>query len=107
MEMRITGNNVSISSALKTYTERRVRSAFDKALQPFNRVEVRLSDVNGTRGGLDKECGIRVVLHPVGVVFVRAMDRDAYATVDKAASRLRLAIARRVGRHRSLRRHQA
>jgi hypothetical protein len=39
--------------------------------------------------------------NPAGVVFVRARGGDAYATVDKAASRLRLAVARRVGRHRS------
>jgi ribosomal subunit interface protein len=104
MDMRMTGNNVSISAALKTYAERRLRSAVGTATQTFTEVEVRLCDVNGPRGGVDKECGIRVVLHEAGVIFVRASGEDAYATIDKAASRLRLAVARRVGRHRSIRR---
>src|SRR5688572_16115384 len=99
--MRLTGNNVSISAALKSYTERRLRSVVNRALKAFSEVEVRLSDVNGPRGGVDKECAIRVTLPREGVVFVRATGGDAYATVDKAASRLKLALARRVGRRRS------
>ena len=64
----------------------------------------RLSDVNGPRGGIDKLCGIRVVLRRAGVVFVRATGGDAYSTVDKAAARLKSAPGRRLGRHRSKRR---
>lgn len=103
--MRMTGNNISISAALKSYTERRLRSVVGKAFMAFSEVEVRLSDVNGPRGGVDKECAIRVALHRRGVVFVRATGADAYATVDKAASSLKLAVARRIGRRRSARRN--
>lgn len=105
MDVRMTGNNLSISTALKTYTERRLRSVAGRALKALKEVEVRLSDVNGPRGGVDKECAIRVALHRKGVVFVRATGEDAYATVDKAVSRLKLAVARRIGRHRSVRRN--
>jgi hypothetical protein len=40
----MTGSNISISDALSTYTERRLRSVAGSA---FRDVEVRLSDVNG------------------------------------------------------------
>ena len=102
MTMRMTGSNISISEALNTYTERRLRAVAGSA---FKDVEVRLSDVNGPRGGVDKECSIRVKMHKAGVVFVRAIGEDAYATVDKAASRLKLALARRIGRSRSMQRN--
>ena len=105
MNMRMTGNNIAISNALSSYTERRLRLFAGKAVKAFHEVEVRLGDVNGPRGGVDKECKIRVVLHKAGVVFVRATGDDAYATVDKAASRLKLAVARRIGRNRSMRRN--
>ena len=105
MDMRMTGNNISISEALNAYTEHRLRSVVGKAFKAFNELEVRLRDVNGPRGGVDKECSIRVALHRAGVVFVRATGEDAYATVDKAASRLKLAVARRIGRSRSIRRN--
>ena len=104
MEMRITGNNVSVSDALRSYTERRLRAAVAGVARRLEEVEVRLSDINGPRGGVDKLCGIRIVMRRAGVVFVRASGSDAYSTVDKAASRLRSALGRRLGRHRSKRR---
>jgi putative sigma-54 modulation protein len=105
VDMRMTGN-ISISEALNSYTKRRLRCVAGKAFKAFSDVEVRLTDVNGPRGGLDKECRIRVALHRAGVVFVRATGQDAYATIDKAASRLKLAVARRIGRTRSIRRNR-
>ena len=104
MDMRITGNNLSVSDALKSYTERSLRAALAGVYRGLEEIEVRLSDVNGPRGGIDKLCGIRVVLRRAGVVFVRASGGDAYSTVDKAAARLRSALSRRLGRHRSKRR---
>jgi ribosomal subunit interface protein len=101
MDLRITGNNVSISEALKSYTERSLRTCLANTDRRVQEVEVRVADVNGPKGGVDKLCGIRVVLRRAGIVFVEARGADAYGTVDKAAARLRAAVARRVGRHRS------
>ncbi len=101
MDLRITGNNVSISDALKSYVDRNLRACLANTDGLVHEVEVRVADVNGPRGGVDKLCGIRVVLQRAGVVFVQARGADAYGTVDKAALRLKAALARRVGRHRS------
>ena len=101
MELRMTGNNVSISDALKRYAERSLRACLANTDRRVHEVEVRVADVNGPKGGIDKLCGIRVVLRRAGVVFVQARGADAYSTVDKAAARLKAALARRVGRHRS------
>ena len=107
MDIRVTGNNVSISTALNGYAERNVRAAMEGGIRHIGEIAVRLSDVNGPRGGIDKLCGIRVVLHRGGVIFVRASGGDAYATVEKAAARLRAALRRRIGRHRAARRRPA
>jgi putative sigma-54 modulation protein len=104
MEIRITANNLSVSDALRSYTERRLRAAVAGMARLLEEVDVRLSDINGPRGGVDKLCGIRIVLRRAGVVFVRATGADAYSTIDKAAARLRSALGRHRGRHRSKRR---
>jgi putative sigma-54 modulation protein len=104
MDMRITGNNLSVSDALRSYMERSLRAGLAGVSRHLEQIDVRLSDVNGPRGGIDKLCGIRVVLRRAGVVFVHASDGDAYSTVDKAAARLKSAIGRRLGRQRSKRR---
>ena len=62
MELRMTGNNVSISDALKRYAERSLRACLANTDRRVHEVEVRVADVNGPKGGIDKLCGIRVVL---------------------------------------------
>lgn len=103
MDVRITGN-VAVSDALRSHTERSLLTALSGAMRGLDEIQVRLSDINGPRGGIDKLCGIRLVLRRVGVVFVRASCGDAYSAVDMAARRLRSALGRRIGRHRSRRR---
>ena len=104
MELSIKGHDLELSDALKAYTERRLRGSLLGFAEWLESVEVRLSDVNGPRGGADKNCAIRVILRHLGVVFANAKGRHVYSTVDCAASRLRSALMRRLGRHRADRR---
>lgn len=61
-------------------------------------VGVRLSDVNGPRGGVDKECRVRIRLHGLRVVLVTDVDAELRAAVDRACERAGRAVARRVDR---------
>jgi putative sigma-54 modulation protein len=97
MEISIKGRHLELSNPLRAYTERRLLS-----LDPFESrlksVEVRIADVNGPRGGVDKTCGIALILDRVAVVFVQASAADAYAAVDQAVSRAHSALSRRLRR---------
>jgi ribosome hibernation promoting factor len=104
VELSIKSHDLELSDALKAYTERRLRGSLLGFAERLESVEVRLSDVNGPRGGADKNCAIRVILRQLGVVFARAKGRHVYSTVDCAASRLRSALVRRLGRRRADRR---
>jgi len=104
VEFLIKGCHLSVSEPLKAYTIRRLRFALGPFTPRLTKVEVRLGDVNGPRGGIDKTCAIRVLLRPLIVVFVRAKGIDAYATVDRAASCVRGAVSRSLSRSRSDRR---
>ena len=104
MDLSIKGHNLDLSDALKAYTERRLRFSLGGFAKKLESVEVRLSDINGPRGGIDKSCAITAILRQLGVVFARAEGANAYSTVDCAASRVRSALARRLNRHRTDRR---
>jgi ribosomal subunit interface protein len=107
MELYLKGHHVGLSDALRVYMGRRLGLAlqgFEKHLQS---VDVRLSDVNGPRGGVDKSCAITVALRRLGVVFASARGVDAYGTVDRAVSRIHAVLRRRVGRRRRGRRSVA
>jgi putative sigma-54 modulation protein len=82
-----------------------VESKLESALGPFSRwilkVTVRLNDLNADRGGVDKRCGIVVVLRRHGVEVAEATDQDLYRAIDEAAGRVRKSVARHTKRHLS------
>ena len=104
MELSIRTQGFDLFDPLKSYTERRLRSSLGGFVTELEGVEVRLGDVNGPRGGIDKRCAIKVMLRRFGVVFARAGGTDVYSTVDQAATRIRSAVSRTLSRRRARRR---
>jgi len=67
---------------------------------------VRLSDINGPRGGNDKRCRIKVPLAGRQDVVIEDTEADLYVAIDRAADRTERALARRLERlreHRQVR----
>lgn len=76
-----------------------IRRRFAFALGRFDgrvrSVTVRLTDVNGPRGGVDKQC--RVTAHLRGgarAIVLEDIDADAAVAVDRVADRTARAVAR-------------
>jgi ribosomal subunit interface protein len=103
MEFHLRGQRLTLSDALKAYMERRLGFALAGIAAHVKDVEIRVRDVNGPRGGIDKSCAITVAIRRLGVVFASARGVDAYATVDRAASRIRSVLTRRLSRRRDRR----
>lgn len=70
-------------------------------------VTIRQGDVNGPRGGVDKECSVTVRLRGKRAVRVTHRHHDLRAAVDGAADRLARRIARQLDRFRESRRSTA
>jgi putative sigma-54 modulation protein len=104
MELSIKTHGLDLSDPLKTYTERRLRLSLGDFVTQLDGVEVRLGDINGPRGGIDKRCAIKVILRRFGVVFARAAGTNVYSTVDHAATRIRAVVSRTLSRRRARRR---
>lgn len=79
--------------------EEHVRSRLDFALGHFSgqirRVDVRLADLNGPRGGVDKRCRVSVALQHGGELVAESTDERLASAVDQAAHRM----ARRLAKH--------
>lgn len=102
--------NLDIQARGFTLTEgllaavRRESSQFS-GLEDAQRLQVRLFDVNGTRGGIDKGC--LVTLHLTGdkrALVATDLDSDLYRAIPAAFDKLRRALDAAVRRTRSLRR---
>ncbi|HVJ89587.1 MAG TPA: HPF/RaiA family ribosome-associated protein [Labilithrix sp.] len=93
-------SNVPISLALRDHVTRRVDFAIRRFAHRVERVVVRITDLNGPKGGLDKRCRIVARLSPARSVVVEATDADAYVAVSQAAIRLDERVSRALARCR-------
>ena len=63
---------------------------------------MRLSDVNGPRGGVDKRCGIEVRLKGTSAIAIDDTEADLYVAIDRAAERTGRTLDRRLARRHHL-----
>lgn len=66
---------------------RRLRFVLRRLTWLVPRARVQLSDVNGPRGGVDKQCRVELKTANAGTVVVTAMARDWPAALDTALAR--------------------
>ena len=65
MKFGIQGRHIELTAALLAHVERRLRFALSRFGQKIRLAAVQLADLNGPRGGLDKQCRVRG--HPLSV----------------------------------------
>ena len=100
MRLDIRGRHLTLTPALLDRVTRRLRFALGRFDRRVGRVSVRLGDVNGPRGGVDKSCTVH--LHAAGrSITIEERDRDMYAAIDRAAERAGRAVERALARLRA------
>lgn len=72
---------------LRDVAQRRMRFVFRRFEWLVPKATVRLSDVNGPRGGIDKRCQVEIRSDVAGTVVVASVARDWRTALDKALSR--------------------
>ena len=94
--MQITFNSPdSEGRQFHTLAEQRARSVLRRLSWLVPQASIRLSDVNGPRGGVDKRCQIEFTTQGSGRIVSTAMAADWRAALDAALAR----AARRIVRH--------
>lgn len=88
-----------LSPALDARVALQVGTALAPVADHITRVTVRLDDVNGDHGGVDKRCRVVVALARHGTAVSEAIATDLYAAIDEAARRVRRSTKRAVTRH--------
>lgn len=100
MQIDIQAHNFLLTKALRGHIERRLGFALSTRGEQIQRIQVRLSDINGPRNGVDKCCQILVVLPHVPDVVIEDVEADLYTAIDRAADRAGRTVGRRLTRQR-------
>ena len=101
MQIDIQARSFELTNALRGHIERRLAYALSTKSEYIQRVVVRLSDINGPRGGEDKCCFIQVILPQLTDVIIEDTEMDMYAAIDRATARAGRSVGRRLNRQRS------
>ncbi len=101
MQIDIQTRKFSLTGALRTHAERRLRSTLICCNDHIQRVVMTLSDINGPRGGADKHCHLQVVLNGLPDVVVEDTETDLYIAIDRAADRAGRSLVRKIGRQKT------
>lgn len=91
-------SNRLVSDALREYIERKLESALDRFDHRLDRIQVRLEDVNGPRGGLDKRCRLQLIGRPSWRIHVEGAGKTFDDAIDAAAARARRSVGRLLAR---------
>ena len=94
MRIEFRGLKFVAEGEFRGYAARRLRFALGRFARRIDRVEVRLADENGPRGGVDKTCHLCARLVHGPEVRVGDTDEDWRALVDRASARLGRTVTR-------------
>jgi putative sigma-54 modulation protein len=100
MQLDIQANGFSLTEGLRNYTKWRMQFAVDRDDAHVTRARVRLADVNGPRGGIDKRCQIELALAGHKSIVIEDIETDLYVAIDRASDRCARTLNRRLERSR-------
>lgn len=101
MQIDIKTQSFSLTEALHSHARRRLQYALSSFDEHIQRVVVRLSDINGPRGGRDKRCRLQLVLAGLPDVVVEDTQADLYVAIDRASDRAGRTLLRRLDRRKA------
>lgn len=100
MKIETQSGGMHLTEELRRHVTQRLHFAFDRVTAHIRRVLVKITDINGPRGGADKRCVLRVQLARHPEVVVADTRSDLYAAVGHASERAAQAVQRRLARQR-------
>ena len=101
MVIEIQTRNIQLSKRLRAQLRKRIESAFDRLQHHVQKVSVRLADVNGPKGGIDKHCQFHLALSDHPDVVINSQSSELEVAINKSAARSAQALVRRIGKRRA------
>ncbi len=103
MKIKIQSEVQEEKETLTEHVERRLQFSIGRFVDRIDSVRIRISDVNGPRGGVDQRCSILLKLKLGKEIFVESTETSWEAAVDLASDRVGRSVSRTLQLQRALR----
>ncbi len=100
MQLNIQAIGFVLTDALRKYTEKRLKFAVARDDNVVMRARIRLADINGPRGGVDKRCQVELTMAGQCNIVIEDTQADLYFAIDRACERAMRTLNRRLERLR-------
>ncbi|MFZ5829985.1 MAG: HPF/RaiA family ribosome-associated protein [Planctomycetota bacterium] len=100
MQLEIRRQNVRLDDTMVEHIEKQMGVALNNFESWLRDVQVSLEDVNGPKGGVDKQCRVLVNLRSGKMLKVEDTAEDWTTVVNRTADRVGHVVAKEVGKRR-------
>ena len=100
MQFDIQARGFSLTAGILNHTEQKMQFALQRNDSFITRTRIKLADVNGPRGGVDKKCQIELKLAGEKNIVIEETQSDLYYAIDRASERCMRTLNRRQERAR-------
>lgn len=98
MQFDIQARGFTLTDGIRDYATNRLQFVLERNDSFVIRTNVRLADINGPRGGIDKRCQIELAVAGQNNILIEDTKADLYVAIDHASERCMRTLARRVER---------
>ncbi len=94
MQVQIESTHLGEANGSRATLEQRVRYVFRRMHYKVQQIRVSLHDINGPRGGVDKQCRLTLKLDGRGTLVVTAQAHNSSLALDSALRRASQSLVR-------------
>ncbi len=98
MRLHTRCRNLKLTREIREQVRSRLAFALARFSHQIEEVTASLADLNGRKGGLDKQCRVVVKLHPNSKITIEETDSNVLAAIARAADRAKNAVGRTLKR---------
>ncbi|MBL9038689.1 MAG: HPF/RaiA family ribosome-associated protein [Archangium sp.] len=102
MKVDVRFRGLDASAALRDHAEKRVFFHLSRFGSELSAVVVRIADLNGPKGGVDKRCHVVVRGRRIGSSTLDDVSHDPYVCVEQAIERAGATVGRLLDRERTM-----
>lgn len=102
MNLNIQFKNLQGTGEMIDYIDRRLSFAFAKTRDKIEYINIILSDINGQRNGIDKQCRVKVKVRGIKAVVITEQKEVLQRAIDGCLSRASQSIDRKLKRRHLL-----